>query len=199
MCWWGRRCWPKGHDFPALSLVVVVNADSGLYSADYRSTERLAAMLTQVAGRAGRADAPGDVLLQTMWPEHPLFAALAAGDYAGYARTLLEERDAAGLPPMAYQALLRADAPELAEAEAFLKAALAIAEPDARISLFGPAPALMVRLARRERAQVIVESPQRAALHAFLATWLPCLEPLARKAGRSGLLEQSPATSIKIR
>jgi primosomal protein N' (replication factor Y) len=180
----GTQMLAKGHDFPALSLVVVVDADSGLYSADYRASERLAAMLTQVAGRAGRADTPGEVLLQTLWPEHPLFAALAAGDYAGYAHTLLAERADARLPPVYCQAMLRADAPELAEAEAFLKAALELAAPPPEVSLFGPVPALMVRLARRERAQLIIESPQRSALHAFLDGWLPRLEPLARKAGR---------------
>lgn len=180
----GTQMLAKGHDFPALSLVVVVDADSGLYSADYRASERLAAMLTQVAGRAGRADTPGEVVLQTLWPEHPLFAALTAGDYAGYARTLLAERTDARLPPVYSQAMLRADAPELAEAEAFLKAALELAAPPPEVSLFGPVPALMVRLARRERAQLIIESPQRSALHAFLDGWLPRLDPLARQAGR---------------
>jgi primosomal protein N' (replication factor Y) len=180
----GTQMLAKGHDFPALSLVVVVNADAGLYSADYRATERLASILTQVAGRAGRAEAPGEVLIQTQWPEHPLFAALTAGDYACYAQELLAERTAAALPPAAYQALLRADAPELAEAEAFLLQAMAQAEPPPEVNLLGPAPALMVRLARRERAQLIIESHQRAALHTFLSAWLPRLEPLARKAGR---------------
>ncbi|MBV8679174.1 MAG: primosomal protein N', partial [Aquitalea sp.] len=110
----GTQMLAKGHDFGTLSLVTVLNADGGLYSADYRASERLFAQLTQVAGRAGRADAPGEVLVQTQWPDHPLYQALVAHDFDGFAASLLQERRMAAFPPAVYQALLRADATELA-------------------------------------------------------------------------------------
>ena len=159
----------KGHDFGTLSLVVILNADAALYAADYRASERLFAQLMQVAGRAGRAETPGEVLLQTQWPDHPLYRALVAHDFDGYAAELLAERRMAGFPPASFQALLRADAPSLAEANAFLEQVRdgVAAEADG-VALCGPAPALMVRLANRERAQLVLESPRRGDLHRAL-------------------------------
>ncbi len=182
----GTQMLAKGHDFGALSLVTVLNADGGLYSADYRAAERLFAQLMQVAGRAGRAEAPGEVLVQTQWPEHPLYQALLRHDFDGYTRTLLEERHMAGFPPAVYQALLRADAYELASANAFLAELRAQAEPLAGgVLVSGPAPALMVRLANRERAQLVFESGSRGALHALLEHIVPLAERLAKAHGRA--------------
>ena len=162
----GTQMLAKGHDFGTLSLVVALGADGGLYSADFRASERLFAQLMQVAGRAGRADA-GEVLIQTQWPDHELYQALARHDFDGYANTLLDERRIAGFPPCAYQALLRADSPSLEQATAF-SPRRGLAEPlSAQVLISGPAPALMVRLANRERAQLVLEAPQRQALHAF--------------------------------
>jgi primosomal protein N' (replication factor Y) (superfamily II helicase) len=165
----GTQMLAKGHDFGALSLVVVLNADAALYAADYRAPERLFAQLIQVAGRAGRAETPGDVLVQTQLPDHPLYRALAAHDFDGYAAELLAERRQAGFPPASFQAVLRADAPSLGEATAFLEQVRdGIAAIADGVALCGPAPALMVRLANRERAQLVLESPNRTTLHRLL-------------------------------
>lgn len=182
----GTQMLAKGHDFGTLSLVAALGADGGLYSADFRASERLFAQLMQVAGRAGRADAPGEVLVQTQWPDHPLYQALAAHDFNGYAATLLNERRQAGFPPSTFQALLRADSPALAQATAFLRQAREALEPLAEgVLISGPAPALMARLAQRERAQLVLESPQRGALHRLLHQLPPLLDGLAKAHGRA--------------
>ncbi|WP_287880773.1 primosomal protein N' [Aquitalea sp.] len=181
----GTQMLAKGHDFGTLSLVTVLNADGGLYSADYRASERLFAQLTQVAGRAGRADAPGEVLVQTQWPDHPLYQALVAHDFDGFAASLLAERRMAAFPPAVYQALLRADASELAQASAFLsRVRTQVQALTVEVLISGPAPALMVRLANRERAQLVLESPNRQALHRFLDQLPPLLDAEARQHGR---------------
>ncbi|TDR73502.1 replication restart DNA helicase PriA [Paludibacterium purpuratum] len=175
----GTQMLAKGHDFGALSLVAILNADAALYSADFRASERLFSQLIQVAGRAGRAERPGEVLLQTQWPEHPLYQALVAHDFDRYAAELLGERRQLGFPPASFQAQLRADAPTLAEASDFLhtiRERLAQPAQASGVAVCGPAPALMVKLANRERAQLVLESPQRAALHQLLnqlTEWLP--------------------------
>ena len=181
----GTQMLAKGHDFGALSLVVVLGSDGGLYSADFRASERLFAQLMQVAGRAGRAGVPGHVVIQTQWPDHPLYLALQQHDFDGFAASQLAERREAGFPPAAYQILLRADAPAYADAEQFLQAVLQqLGTPPDGITVFGPAPALMARLAGRERAQLTLESTSRAALHGWLRAALPAIEALARKASR---------------
>lgn len=181
----GTQMLAKGHDFGALSLVTVLGSDGGLYSADFRAGERLFAQLMQVAGRAGRAGVPGRVLVQTQWPEHPLYQALQRHDFDGYAAAMLQERREAGFPPAGFQVLLRADAPAYADAETFLNSLLAqLGELPAGLNMFGPAPALMVRLAGRERAQLTFEAEQRAVLHGWLRAQLPLIEQLARKAPR---------------
>jgi primosomal protein N' (replication factor Y) len=170
----GTQILAKGHDFPHLALVGVLNADSMLYSADFRASERLYALLTQVAGRAGRGEAPGEVLIQTEFPDHPLYAALRAQDVHGFAHRLLAERGSGGFPPYVYQALLRAEAGGIAAALEFLEAAkhgaADIANDD--VTLYDPVPAAMMRLAGRERAQLLVQSPSRTALQNFLRQWV---------------------------
>jgi primosomal protein N' (replication factor Y) len=168
----GTQILAKGHDFPHLALVCVLNADAMLYSADFRASERLYALLTQVAGRAGRGEAQGEVLIQTEFPQHPLYAALRSRDFEGFAQTLLDERRTAGFPPYQHQVLLRAEAPEVDTALAFLDHAKEVGRMlQEDVELFDPVPAAMVRLAGRERAQLLVQSASRPRLHAFLDTW----------------------------
>jgi primosomal protein N' (replication factor Y) len=174
----------KGHDFSRLSLVIVVDADGGLYSADFRAPERLFATLMQVAGRAGRSQASGthgQVIVQTRFPEHPLFAALERHDYPGFANRLLEEREASELPPFVHQALLRAESRTLQTAIDWLARMKAtgleqIARLDLhRINLFDPVPMAMMRIANTERAQLLIESPSRKTLHRFVGEWLQAM------------------------
>jgi primosomal protein N' (replication factor Y) (superfamily II helicase) len=173
----GTQMLSKGHDFPQLTLVGVINADSSLYSSDFRASERLFGGLTQVAGRAGRADLAGKVLIQTEFPAHPLYQSLCRHDYRGFAQTLLKEREQAALPPFAYLALLRAEAPKLETALAFLKRAADRGHSLAKhVTLYDPVPAIMPRLAGQERAQLMVQSRSRSALQVFLAAWLGILE-----------------------
>lgn len=164
----GTQLLAKGHDFPSLTLVAVLNADTALVSTDYRAPERLFAVLAQVAGRAGRRERPGEVLVQTRYPRHPLFAALTRHDFAGFAKAQLEERRAAGFPPFVFEAALRAEAPRLETAMAFLKTmAGAVVAPE-EVRVFDPVPHVLTRRANFERAQVIVQSPSRPALQQYL-------------------------------
>ena len=169
----GTQMLAKGHDFPKLTLVGVLGADAALFAADWRAAERLFAQLMQVAGRAGRADLPGEVIIQTQYPDHPLYAALVRHDYAGFAEAQLKEREQAGFPPYAYQAMLRAESPQMADAIAFL--ATARAWPQAaeypEVMLYDPVPMRLARRANLERAQLLVESPSRRVLQAFLTPW----------------------------
>lgn len=168
----GTQLLSKGHDFPGIGLVCVLNADQSLYSTDFRASEHLFAQLTQVAGRAGRANVPGEVLIQTQFPAHPLFDAVRAHDYRGYAQALLDERERAGFPPFVHQAVLRAEATRLEEALRFLgEAARLAAEVAEDVAVFEPAPATMERLKGQERAQLLVQSRTRRALHVFLDRW----------------------------
>jgi primosomal protein N' (replication factor Y) len=174
----GTQILAKGHDFPNLSLVVILNSDASLYSTDFRASERLFAQLMQVAGRAGRGDTEGRVLIQTEFPGHPLYHALQKHDYDALAGTLLEERRSAGFPPFMYQALLRAEAPEISVALGFLASAASIAEAPEEIEVFDPVPAQMSRLKGMERAYLLVQSGSRKKLQAFLAVWRSRLDAL---------------------
>jgi primosomal protein N' (replication factor Y) len=169
----------KGHDFPNLTLVGVLNADQGLYSADFHSEERLIQQLVQVGGRAGRADKPGEVLIQTFHPGNPVFAALAHHDYAEFARYALAERASAGYPPFVHLALLRAESPRAGVALGFLRAAHALASeigvPE-RVQVMDAVPSPMERRAGRYRAQLLVQAGERHALHDFLNRLLARLE-----------------------
>jgi primosomal protein N' (replication factor Y) len=176
----GTQMLTKGHDFPDVTLVVVLAADQGLFGSDFRASERLAQQIVQVAGRAGRGDRPGEVLVQTSYPEHPLLRCLISDGYEGFAALALEERRAAGWPPFSHLALLRADSPLRAEAFGFLHAAETVADGAVRrgIRVLGPAPAALARRAGRHRAQLLVESPARGALQSFLADWVAELAKL---------------------
>ena len=180
----GTQMLAKGHHLPGITLVGIVDADQGLFSADFRAGERLAQLVVQVAGRAGRADKPGEVLIQTHQPDHPLLQGLVASDYAGFAELALAEREQAALPPFSRLALLRADATEADAPWAFLEEAYTRAEAvgTGPVMLLGPAPAPMERRAGRYRAQLLLQAPARGPLHGFLERWLPELEGL--KAGR---------------
>ncbi len=173
----GTQMMAKGHDFPRLTLVGVIGADSSLHAADFRAPERLFQQLMQVGGRAGRGTLPGEVLIQTEYPAHPLYQHLARQDFDAFARMALEERRQAGFPPYTHQAMLRADAPLLQDAVSFLKEAKAVGEErvgDA-VRLFDPVPMRLTRLARRERAQLLVEADQRGPLQVFLLAWMDAL------------------------
>ncbi|MDE2220995.1 MAG: primosomal protein N', partial [Gammaproteobacteria bacterium] len=179
----GTQMVTKGHHFPGVSLVAVINADQGLFSADYRAAERLAQTIVQVAGRAGRGARAGEVLIQTEYPEHPLLQSLLHAGYEGFAAGALEERAAAHWPPFGRLALLRASGRTATAALDFLRQAreCAGARPSAR--LLGPVPAAMARRAGRHHAQLLAEHPGRGGLHRFLERWLPLVEqlPAARR------------------
>ena len=164
----GTQLLAKGHDFPNLTFVGVLNADTALLSTDYRSAERLYAVLSQVAGRAGRREQPGEVLVQTRYPDHPLFAALAAHDFAGFAESQLSERRNAGFPPYVFEAALRAEAPQLERAMAFLREARGLAVAPEGVRVFDPAPHVMTRRSGLERAQLVMQSGSRPPLQAYL-------------------------------
>ena len=184
----GTQILAKGHDFPQLNLVGVINADSSLYSTDFRASERLFARLTQVAGRAGRGATRGRVLIQTEFPQHPLYQALRRHDYPAYARELLAERKQAGFPPFVHQAVLRAEAPQLPVALDFLAhAACAGTKIAAPVNIYDPVPASLVRLAGLERAQLTVQARSRAALQRFLHAWHARLTALGERKVRWAL------------
>ncbi len=175
----GTQMLAKGHDLPNLTLVVVTGVDQGLYSVDFRAAERLGQLIVQVSGRAGRAERPGAVILQTHHPEHPLLHALIDGGYPKLASDLLSERRASGLPPFASFSLLRAEAREKADVAAFLQAAVDSARTtQPGLAIHGPLPAPMPRRAGYQRSQVIIESAERATMQAFLPDWLAGLRAL---------------------
>jgi primosomal protein N' (replication factor Y) len=178
----GTQMLAKGHDLPNLILVVVVGVDEGLFSADFRSGEKLAQLLIQVAGRAGRAAKPGMVLVQTHHPEHPLLLTLIAGGYHAFAAGEIAVRQAAEFPPFAHLALLRAEAKHADPPMQFLQQAKHLLD-DAGIEISGPLPAPMPRRAGYLRAQLILSSPERRRLHAALDVLMPQLHalPEARK------------------
>jgi primosomal protein N' (replication factor Y) len=178
----GTQILAKGHDFEGVSLVGVVNSDAALYSTDFRASERLFAQLIQVAGRAGRGAIPGEVLVQTEFPGHPLYRALCRHDFDALIEDLLEERRVAGFPPFMHQALLRAEANRAGPVMRFLQRARELAAGrDPAVMLFEPVPALLPRRAGMERAQLLAQSASRARLQAFLADWRPRIARLGER------------------
>jgi primosomal protein N' (replication factor Y) len=169
----GTQMLTKGHHFPDVTLVVVLNADQSLFSTDFRAAERLAQTIVQVAGRAGRAGKAGEVLIQSLYPEHPLLNTLLASGYAGFAAGALAERQQASWPPFSRMAALRASDTTAAGVMRFLAEARALLAPPRGVMIRGPVPAAMSRRAGRHHAQLLVESPARAALQSFLAAWVP--------------------------
>jgi primosomal protein N' (replication factor Y) len=176
----GTQILTKGHHFPLVTLVVVLNADQGLFSSDFRASERLAQIIVQVSGRAGRAERPGQVLIQTEYPKHPLLARLLDGGYDAFAEAALREREHAHWPPYARLALLRAEAPQPATAMRFLDAAHQAAEALSirTVRLLGPAPAPMERRLGQYRGQLLAHAPAHGPLQRLMDAWLPKLEAL---------------------
>jgi primosomal protein N' (replication factor Y) len=190
----GTQMLAKGHDFPALTLVGVINPDSALYSSDFRAAEKLFAQLVQVAGRAGRADRPGEVIIQTEFPDHPLFRALQTHDFEGWAASQLVERKMAGFPPFVYQAMLRAEGKQENEVYRYLNEARATAvalirsmESSGQVEIFGVVPAALPRRANHIRAQLLVQGATRKGLQQFLRAWQTSLEALGSKKLRCSL------------
>ncbi len=179
----GTQMLAKGHDFPNLTLVVVVNPDGALFSADFRAAEKLFQQLMQVAGRAGRAKLPGEVLIQTRFPEHPLYQALVRQDYRSFADELLDERRRAAFPPFVSQALLRAESQSESKLMDFLHYAAAQADlGNAAITVYDPVPATVSKVAGHFRGHLLVQSGSRRQLQGFLSQWHPLLSQ--KKAAR---------------
>jgi primosomal protein N' (replication factor Y) len=176
----GTQMLAKGHHFPEVTLVAILDADQGLFSTDFRAGERLAQLIIQVAGRAGRADKPGEVLIQTHHPDHPLLLQLVKEGYPAFAAAALQERRESLLPPYASMALLRAEAPQAEHPREFLEQACALAETlrGESVQLWGPVSAPMERRAGRYRAQLLVQTAQRAALQHLLTSWIAQLDTL---------------------
>ena len=175
----GTQILAKGHHFSKLTLVAVLNADAGLFASDYRASEKLFAQLEQVAGRAGRDDLPGEVWIQTRFPEHPLYQALIRHDYRGFARSVLSEREQAGFPPFTFEVALRAESEAEPAATAFLVEAIEKKpEPPPEVTIYQPVPLALPRMARLHRVHVLVQSSSRSALQKFMREWATTLYSL---------------------
>ncbi len=181
----GTQMLAKGHDLPDIGLVGILDADQGLFGSDFRASERLAQLVTQVAGRAGRAQRRGEVIIQTRHPEHPLLHLLLERGYEQFAEEILREREVVGLPPYTSLAVLRAEAVDPQAPLHFLEVARDHARQRAgtQVELLGPVPAPMERRAGRYRAQLLLQAAERRELHRLLAQWVPQLHALkaARK------------------
>ncbi|MGV6825796.1 MAG: primosomal protein N', partial [bacterium] len=171
----GTQMLAKGHDFPGVTLVAIVDVDAGLFGADFRAAERMAQLIVQVAGRAGRGELPGQVLIQSRHPDHPLLQTLVNQGYDAFARQALTERQEANLPPHAFQALLRAESTGEELAATFLSdvAALVAGSPDNGVECWGPVPAPMYRRAGKHREQLLLQANQRAQLQRLLGWLVP--------------------------
>ncbi len=183
----GTQMLAKGHDFPRITLVGVLGADNALYSADFRATERLSALLHQVAGRAGRADKKGEVIIQTDFPQHPLYEALRCHDFDGFARFLLDERKSIGLPPWSSLAILTAEGHSAENTESFLRwahqQATTLTKQYQDVQIFSPVAATLARRAGYFRMHMMVRSENRRALQPFLAAWKKILNE--QRAGKT--------------
>ncbi|MFQ5660896.1 MAG: primosomal protein N' [Gammaproteobacteria bacterium] len=175
----GTQMLAKGHHFANLTLVGVIDADSGLFSTDFRSSERMAQLIVQVSGRSGRSVRHGSVLIQTHFPRHPLLLSLVHQDYPEFARILLKEREQSRLPPFSYLALLRAEDYHAGNVQDFLADAKSLIEEQSHgIEIFGPLPAPMEKRAGRLRFQILIQSEDRLRLNHALGPWSKALESL---------------------
>ncbi len=190
----GTQMLAKGHDFPGVTLVGILDLDQSLYAADFRAPERTAQLIVQVAGRAGRAERPGRVILQTRHPQHPLLQSLLREGYPGFAEVALAERAAARLPPYSHLALLRAEAQAPEPPMELLRRARLLAQDlgVTGVQLLGPAPAPMERRAGRYRAQLLVECEERLLLQRFLDPWVAALRGLPRPGGLRWSIDVDP-------
>ena len=190
----GTQMLTKGHHFPDVSLVVILDADQGLFATDYRATERLAQTIIQVSGRAGRASRPGEVMIQTAFPQHPLLQRLIAAGYDGFAESALQERREAAWPPFSRLALLRAEARDTARLDEFLHAAArrSAALCGSEVRVLGPASALIARRADHYRAHLLAESADRGALQRFLTRWIADIEAVGAPPGLRWSLDVDP-------
>ena len=181
----GTQMLAKGHDFPQLTMVALLDADQGLFGTDFRAAERLAQTFVQVSGRAGRGEKPGQVYLQTLYPEHPLLHHLLSAGYAGFAAAALQERHQAGWPPYTYLALIRAEAADAGAVETFLAQAAGVFRGSAQpgVDILGPAPAPMERRSGQIRGQLLLRATHRPSLQGMLDQCADPLEklPAARK------------------
>ena len=190
----GTQMLTKGHHFPDVTLVVILDADQGLFASDFRATERLAQTITQVAGRAGREARAGEVIIQTEFPEHPLLNRLITEGYESFAASALAERREAAWPPYSRLALLRAEARDNAALDAFLRAAAAagLGLREIAVKIRGPAAALIARRADHYRAHLLVETALRSTLQHFLGRWLPKIDDLPRPKGLRWSIDVDP-------
>ncbi|MEN8178604.1 MAG: primosomal protein N' [Pseudomonadota bacterium] len=182
----GTQMLAKGHHFPNVTLVGLIDVDQGLFGADYRAPERMAQLITQVAGRAGRAEKPGLVLIQTRHPDHPLLQGLAHKGYSAFAREALHERQLANLPPFSYQVLLRAESTKEEDPIRFLNLASETGKQlssTSDLEFWGPVPAPMERRAGKIRAHLLVQSNNRGVLQRWIGSWVTQLTelPAAKK------------------
>ncbi len=176
----GTQMLAKGHHFPDVTLVGILDVDQGLFGADFRAAERMAQLITQVSGRAGRAEKPGRVVVQTRHPDHPLITTLVRDGYGAFAQEALGERRSALLPPYSYQVLVRAEATVDVISKEFLQQAAELCASAAQggIEVWGPVPAPMERRAGHFRAHLLLQSNSRMELHGFLMGWLPRIRRL---------------------
>jgi primosomal protein N' (replication factor Y) len=191
----GTQMLTKGHDFPGVTLVGIIDADQGLFGTDFRSAERLAQSFVQVAGRAGRGDRPGEVYIQTLFPDHPLLETLVKEGYRGFADQAMAERRLAGWPPYSYLALLRAESADRAQAFGFLAEASDLAAEMAAdgVQVLGPAPAPMERRSGRFRGQLLIRAEARSSMQRFLQRWRPGLDNLKTSRRARWSLDIDPA------
>jgi primosomal protein N' (replication factor Y) len=190
----GTQMLTKGHHFPAVSLVVVIDADALLFSADFRGEERMAQLLTQVAGRAGRADVPGTVLLQTHYPDHPALLAMLTSSYGEQARELLKRRHESGMPPAGQLVVVRTDCANAAYAEAFLQQLRerSAAQLPADARLIGPLPSPMQRRAGKYRCQLLLTAPNRRAAQGAASVLVAHAEQLPKSHSLSWSIDIDP-------
>jgi primosomal protein N' (replication factor Y) len=197
----GTQMLAKGHHFPGITLVVVVDADSGLFSADFRGQELMAQTVTQVAGRAGRSDQAGEVLIQSRHCGHQTLQSLIQLSYADFSRQLLAERKLTAMPPFAWLALLRCEARSAETGLQFLQQ-IALQQQQLcqqfglQVDCLGPLPAPMEKRAGRFRSQLSFKSEQRAQLHELLARLLPAIEAMKLPAGMRWSLDIDPVDMI---